>query len=275
MDEVYKLASVTGDLNADATMVRAGANAKEIIYPQISVKGLGNYDRNSGYTSNSVKLEWKTATFDYDRGTKIAVDTQDNAESMNIAFGRAGAELMRTKVAPEADAYTFAKIAGTTGITKVSEDYASAEEFLSALLKAVTQMDEDEVPSEQRILYSTPTLLNSVKALDTYKSREALQGFAKVVPVPSTRFYTKIKLLSGADTEIDGGYTKAEDGHAINFLIVSKPAVMKWDKHTVSNVIPASNNIESDSDVLKYRKYGIVDVYANKVAGIYLSASAK
>ena len=167
MDEVYKLASVTGDLNADATMVRAGANAKEIIYPQISVKGLGNYDRNSGYTSNSVKLEWKTATFDYDRGTKIAVDTQDNAESMNIAFGMAGAELMRTKVAPEADAYTFAKIAGTTGITKVSEDYTSAEEFLSALLKAVTKMDEDEVPSEQRILYSTPTLLNSVKALDT------------------------------------------------------------------------------------------------------------
>ena len=89
MDEVYKLASVTGDLNADATMVRAGANAKEIIYPQISVKGLGNYDRNSGYTGNSVKLEWKTATFDYDRGTKISVDTQDNAESMNIAFGMA------------------------------------------------------------------------------------------------------------------------------------------------------------------------------------------
>ena len=50
---------------------------------------------------------------------------------------------------------------------------------------------------------------------------------------------------------------------------------MKWDKHTVSDVIPASNNIESDSDVLKYRKYGIVDVYQNKVAGIYLSASAK
>ena len=203
-------------------MVRAGANAKEIIYPQISVKGLGNYDRNSGYTGNSVKLEWKTATFDYDRGTKISVDTQDNAESMNIAFGMAGAELMRTKVAPEADAYTFAKIAGTTGITTVAEDYTTSEEFLSALLTATTKMDEDEVPSEQRILYATPTLLNGVKALDTYKSREALQGFAKVVPVPASRFYTKIKLLSGKDTELEGGYEKAEDGHVINFLIVHK-----------------------------------------------------
>ena len=111
--------------------------------------------------------------------------------------------------------------------------------------------------------------------MDTSKSREVLQGFEKVVPVPATRFYTKIKLLSGKDTELDGGFQKATDGHVINFLIVHKPAVMKWDKHTVSDVIPASNNIESDSDVLKYRKYGIVDVYQNKVAGIYLSASAK
>lgn len=256
-------------------MVRAGANAKEIIYPQIAVKGLGDYDRNSGYTSNAVSLEWKTATFDYDRGTKIAVDTQDNAESMNIAFGMAGAELMRTKVAPEADAYTFAKIAGTEGISTVTEDYASAEEFLSAVLKAITKMDEDEVPTENRILYTTPTLLNSVKALDTYKSREALQGFAKVVAVPTSRFYTKIKLLKGSDTESDGGFLKAEDGHAINFMIVHKPAVMKWDKHTVSDVISASANPEADADLLKYRKYGIVDVYKNKVAGIYVSASAK
>lgn len=253
-------------------MVRAGANAKEIIYPQISVKGLGNYSRNSGYTSNSVSLEWKTATFDYDRGTKIAVDTQDNAESMNIAFGMAGAELMRTKVAPEADAYTFAKIASTDGISKVTENFTGAEEFLASLLKAITKMDEDEVPSEQRILYATPTLLNSVKALDTYKSREALQGFTKVVAVPTSRFYTKIKLKSGSTGEEDGGYEKASDGHAINYMIVHKPAVMKWDKHTVSDVISASANPDADADLLKYRKYGIVDVYKNKVAGIYLSA---
>ena len=50
LDEVYRNASVTNDLISDNALVRAGANANEILYPQISVSGLGDYDRNSGYT---------------------------------------------------------------------------------------------------------------------------------------------------------------------------------------------------------------------------------
>lgn len=48
LDEVYQTASVTNDLTSDSSLVRAGANANEILYPQIDVTGLGDYDRNSG-----------------------------------------------------------------------------------------------------------------------------------------------------------------------------------------------------------------------------------
>ena len=84
LDEVYKTASVTADLTSDSAMSRAGANANEIIYPQISVSGLGDYDRNSGYTTGAVDLKWKTAAFNYDRGTKISVDVMDNEESETL-----------------------------------------------------------------------------------------------------------------------------------------------------------------------------------------------
>ena len=57
-------------------------------------------------------------------------------------------------------------------------------------------------------------------------------------------------------------------------MIVHKPAVIKFDKHTASDIIPASANANADADISKYRKYGIVDVYQNKVAGIYLSHKA-
>ena len=57
-------------------------------------------------------------------------------------------------------------------------------------------------------------------------------------------------------------------------MIVHKPAVIKYDKHTVSDIIPASSNPDADADISKYRKYGIVDVFQNKVAGIYLSHKA-
>ena len=276
LDEVYCNASVTADLTSDNTMVRAGANANEIIYPQISVSGLGDYSRNSGYTDGSVNLEWKTAKFNYDRGTKISVDVMDNEESRDIAFTMAGAELMRTKVAPEADAFVFATLAGTAGISKATPaTYADATEFLAALIEAKNKMDEDEVPEEGRILYATPTLMNGVMALDTTKSREILNSFTVKKKVPQSRFYTAIDLLDGKSPgEEAGHYKKATTGKDINFMIVHKPAVIKFDKHTVSDIIPASANANADADISKYRKYGIVDVYQNKVAGIYLSHKA-
>ena len=276
LDEVYQNASVTADLTSDSTMVRAGANANEIVYPQISVTGLGDYSRNSGYTNGSVNLEWKTATFNYDRGTKISVDVMDNEESRDIAFTMAGSELMRTKVAPEADAFTFATLAGIAGISKATPaTYADATEFLQALIVAKNKMDEDEVPEEGRILYATPTLLNGVMALDTTKSREILNSFSVKKRVPQSRFYTAIDLLDGKTAgEEAGHYKKAETGKDINFMIVHKPAVIKYDKHVAQDIIPASANPDSDSDIVKYRKYGIVDVFRNKVAGIYLSHKA-
>lgn len=142
LDEVYRSASVTADLTSDKTMSRAGANANEIIYPQISVTGLGDYDRNSGYTTGAVDLKWQTVKFNYDRGTKISVDVMDNEESRNLAFGMAGATLMREKIAPEADAFTFAVIAGMDGITKSTGSIEGAVQFLDALLTAWTQMEE-------------------------------------------------------------------------------------------------------------------------------------
>lgn len=271
LDEVYKLASVTSDLTCDPKMVKAGANVGEILYPQLTVTGLGDYDRNAGYTTGAVDLKWKTSSCNYDRGTKISVDVMDDQESEKIAFSMAGAELMRTKVAPEGDAFTFATLAAIDGISKVETiTFKDAVEFLEALITAKNTMDEDEVPEEGRILYATPTLMNGVMALDTTKSREILNCFAIKKKVPQSRFYTAIDLLSGKDGEDAGHYKKNADAKDINFMIVHKPAVMKYDKHVANNVIPASMNADADADILKYRKYGLVDVYQNKRAGIYM-----
>ena len=276
LDEVYRNASVTADLTSDPSLIRQGANVNELIYPQIDVTGLGDYDRNSGYTRGAVNLVWKTAAFNYDRGTKISVDTMDNQETFDLAFGAAGAALQRERVAPEADAFCFATLAGIEGISiGTPATFADASEFLAALLEAKNKMDEDEVPEEGRILYATPTLLNGVMALDTTKSREVLNSFSVKKKVPQSRFYTAITLLDGkSEGEEVGHYKKADDGKDINFMIVHKPAVLKWDKHTASDIILPANNPDSDSYISKYRKYGIVDVYKNKVAGIYLHHKA-
>jgi len=274
LDEIFKWASVTNDLTSPSELIREGQEAHTIVYPQIEMNGLGDYDRNNGYVNNSVTVAWKTAEFNYDRGTKISVDVMDNEESRMIAFSRAGGELMRTKVAPEADAFTFAQLAGTTGISMGTPADLTSATVLDALYQATVKMDEDEVPAEGRLLYITPTLRKAVVMLDTTKSREILGYFSRIIEVPQTRFYSAIDLLDGKSSgEEIGGYAKADAGKKLNFLVVEPSALIKWDKHTASDIIPAANNPDADADILKYRKYGIVDVYKNKVAGIYASTA--
>lgn len=274
VDEKYQKESLTGDLTSPASLAREGANAKEILYRQVDVSGLGNYSRNGGYVRNNVKIGWKTAEFNYDRGTKIELDTMDNEETMGDSFLIAQNELQTNHVAPEGDAFTFATIC--TKVNQIDEEktYADGEEFLKALIDAKNKMDEAQVPAEQRILYATPTLLNSVIALDTNKSREVLASFAKTVAVPQSRFFTKIALLSDEQNE-EFGFEKDAEGQDLNFMIIHKPAIIKFDKHIVSDIIPARLNADADADISKYRKYGLVDVYNNKHAGVYVSAKPK
>lgn len=279
VDEKYKSGDLFGDLTSDASLTRQGANAKEILYRQVDIKGgLGDYDRNSGYTSSDVSVVWKTATFEYDRGTKFALDEMDNEETMGDTYLIAQRELQEQKVIPEGNAYVAAKLAGTEGITisaPEGESFADGTEFLNALIRDTSKMDEDSVNEEGRILYATPTLANSIMALDTTKSREVLGKFAKIVKVPQSRFYTKIDLLDGkSDGEELGHFKKAVDGKDINYMIVEKSAVMKFDKHIVKDAIAPENNANADAYIAKYRKYGLVDVWANKKAGICVSHKA-
>lgn len=283
LDEVYRLASLTSDLLSDQSTARQGANANEILVPTLSMDGLADYSRNSGYVKGDVKLEWNTLKFDYDRGRKFEVDTMDDEETINIAFAKLAAEFIRTKVVPEDDAFTFAKLAGLSGISKVSAGatLSTGADVMDAIKAALDTMDEDEVPEENRFLYITPTNLSAIKSMDTTKSRELLDGFAKIVKVPQSRFYTAIDLYDGQDhsgdsgaDETAGGYVKASTGKDINFMIIHKPAIYKYFKHTASDIITPAANQDSDGYIQKFRKYGIVDAYPNKLAGIYLHHKA-
>ncbi len=283
LDEVYKNASLTSDLDGAAELARAGANANELIIPMLDMQGLGDYSRNSGYVDGDVTLTNETVKCNFDRGRMFTVDTMDNLETAGIAFGRLAGEFIRTKVVPELDAFRFACYASKAGISKVSAGAAlsTGEALLKAIRAANDKMDEDEVPQEQRYLYITPTLMGMIQDLDTTKSREVLQNFAKTVKVPQTRFYTAVQQKSGkmvvtgsgdsaaTSDETTGGYVKAENAKDINFMIIHKPAVIQFQKHVAPKIITPEQNQTADAYKFGYRNVGIADVYKNKLAGIY------
>lgn len=261
-------------LDGAADLARQGANANELIIPKMSMQGLADYSRNGGYVSGDVTLTNETVQCNYDRNRMFSVDSMDNLETAGLSFGRLAGEFIRTKVAPELDAFRFATYAGIDGISKVSAGAAlgSGDAVIQAIRVGCTKMDEDEVPSDQRYLFITPTLYGAIQDLETYKSKAVLENFAQVIKVPQTRFYTAITLYNGTSSgETAGGYVKnSASGKNINFMIIHKPAVIQFEKHVAPKIIPPDANQDADAYKFGYRNVGIADAYENKLAGIYL-----
>ena len=274
LDEVYKLASLTSVLDGAAELARAGANANELIIPKMDMSGLADYSRNSGYVDGEVTLTNESVKCNFDRGRMFTIDTLDNAETAGIAYGRLASEFIRTKVVPELDAFRLAKYASVEGIGEASGDLTTGANVITALRAAKNEMSEAEVPENERYLVITPTLYGMIQDLDTSKSKAAVEGFAGIIQVPQSRFYTAILQRTGAGDQAAGGYTKAEGAKDINFMIVHKPAVIQFQKHVAPKVITPDANQSSDGWKFGYRNVGIADAYENKVAGIYAHTKA-
>lgn len=277
IDEVYKRAAVSGCLNSPRRMVRAGRNAKEIMIPKIEVTGLGDYTRNVGYKTGAITYGFETKTFNYDRGIRLLADVMDVEEAGVLdCFVEAGSELQRTQVAPEADAFTFAEIAGHDGVTVEEEDLSAAEagDILASLRVVTNEMDELEVTTGSRILFITPTLkgvLDDFSLANPTRSNRVLTRFSRIVEVPQSRFYTDIALNSGEGDQF--GYAKGAAAKDINWMVVERSAVIKFDKHVASRVFSPDELETLDSYMMKYRKYGIVELLDNKLDGVRVSAA--
>lgn len=267
LDEVYKLSSLTSVLDGSPELVQQGANANELIIPKLSMQGLANYDRNSGYVAGDVTMTNETVKCNFDRGRIFTVDTLDNEETAGLAYGRLASEFIRTQVTPELDAFRLAQYASTSGVGTADGDLTTGAKALEALRVGINAMDEAEVPANERYLFITPTLYGMIQDLDTTKSKAALDGFASIIKVPQSRFYSAIEQKNSAE----GGYAKASGGVELNFEIIHRSAVIQFQKHIAPKVITPEANQTSDGWKFGYRNVGIADVYENKLAGVYVN----
>lgn len=270
LDEVYKLSSLTSVLDGPNELIREGANANEILIPKMSMQGLANYNKQTGYEAGDITLEYETKKCTYDRGRMFTVDAMDNIESAGIAFGRLSGEFLRTKVVPELDAWRLASYAQISGITTVSATLANGKEALAALRAARGKIENAEANLATCYLFINPTVYGMIEDLDTSASRKAIEGFAGIIKVPEGRFYNKVTLTaSGA-----GGFTKASGALSMNFLIIDKQAAIQYQKHTVSKIISPDANQDADAWKFGYRTVGIAECLDNKKDGIYVHTVA-
>lgn len=270
LDEAYKLASITAVLDGPNELVREGANANEILIPKMTMSGLANYNKQTGYVAGDVTLEYETKKCDYDRGRMFTVDAMDNIESAGVAFSRLSGEFLRTQVVPELDTWRLAKYAGyAPSENKVAAAIADGKAGIAAIRAGKTAIKNAEAKTETCYLYISTALKGMIEDLDTIASKKVMEGWAGIQEVPSSRFFDKVALTAGGA----GGYTTTE-GKAIDFLIVDKNAVIQNQKHTVSKIITPEQNQDADAWKFGYRTVGIAEAKDNKKVAIYVHTAA-
>lgn len=275
LDELYQQEALTSILDADENSVMVDQYG-EMRVAKLDMDGLGDFDRNSGYTKGSTKLSWEVVKYDKERSQELRIDRLTNQEALGIPFSRLSGEFLRTKVIPETDAGRIAKICGISGITKVEETIVNGMEAVKALRRASDKMDNDQVSKENRILFIQGTLKSYIDDLDTTKSKKVLDKFSTIIEMPQARFYTAIDLATGKEENGDTkfGYSKAAGGKDVNFLVVEKSAVISKLVQFLKYFSPDADQI-ADDHVFKYRNNTLYAyIYENKLAGIYCSHAA-
>lgn len=275
IDAVYKQESLTARLDTPTIPLDfAGANAVKVL--KLSAVGLGNYSRSAGYPAGDITAAWETLQLSIERGRAFTLDRMDNEETLGVVMGNLIREWVRVYVAPELDAYRFAKMATAAGNYAAAAALSTGSAVLTAIDTAMAALDADDVPSEGRILFISSACYNLLKGAVT-RSLQTQTGVERrvftlddmtVVPVPQNRFYTAITLDPGS-TSSAGGFAKGGTAHDLNFLIVHPSAVLQPVKLNNVKYFPPETNQLSDGHLWQYRLYHDCFVYDNRVNGVY------
>ena len=287
VDEVYRQSAVTTVLEAPSDLVRY-SGGKSFKIADMALDGLGDYSRQNGYPVGNVTLSWKEYTFTNDRGKCFTVDRMDNEESFGITASRLNGDFTRDYMAPEVDAYRFAKIANTAGKTvSAALTKANTED---AVQEALVTLQEKSVPSSRLLLFVTArvrqglqqgidrTVLNGETNISTaVKTYEGVP----IITVPNDRFYTAITLNTGVPTvsgettkDAEFGYKKSTTASDINFILMDRTASVNITKLNMLKLFTPDENQKLDAWQWDYRLYHESFVFNNKKAGIYLHTKA-
>ena len=212
LDEVYKTKANKYILDEDKITVYIGQNG-EIKVAKLDMDGLGDFSRNDGYTKGSTTFVWETVKYDKERSQDLRIDRLDNQEALGLPFAKLSSEFLRTKVIPETDAARIAKIAGVSGISLKEETLSEGASVVSALRACSNKMDEDEVSTENRILFITPTNKAMIDDMDTTKSKKVLEKFSTVIEIPQNRMFTRVELKDGKE---EYGFKKAGEVYEVS-----------------------------------------------------------
>ena len=284
LDKIIERETLTSDLNMNGDLLGEFSDSGEIKMAKLTMDGLADYDRATGFVDGEVTTDWETYKLRYDRGRAFSIDAMDDEERAAVVSANAMAEFERTKVIPEVDAVRFAALAENAGNT-VAAALTTQDAAYKAVMEAETAMEDLGADLSKCILYCTPAvkrlLRENVKQNYRLSQGENPDGkFAawdemKIVTVPSSRFQSKVDLLDGTtSTQEKGGFKPAEGAKAVNFMVVHPEAAAAIQRHKTLRYFAPDVNQKRDAHLWQYRLFHDLLVYENKKGLVYCHTGA-
>lgn len=251
--------------------------------------GYSNYNgvgHNDGYKVGSASITWEIKRLRYLRGRQFQIDDTDNEETAGLLIANILREFLRTKVVPEVDAVRFSTIASSANAflgNLVTETPVStkgdANEIIHLFNKGFEWLIEHEVPEDEQVILVSPstwTAIQNSEEITKFITQEDLRsdrGVTFRVPayngrpiivVPSDRFYSSIVVD-------ESGYRPASGAKIINYMIVSKKAIVPVVKVEKSNIFGPGVVQDFDGYKVNFKLYHDALIPANKLVGCYVS----
>jgi len=288
LDRKYQVESKSAILDLDMTLARPTMDARSILLPRMLLQGLGDYDRNGGYTLGDMTLTWESHTFSQDRGRMIPIDTMDDLETAFLLYVNVAGEFIRHHVSPELDAYRFSRYAALK-TTPTDNTAVTAANVLSLVIAGRTALVNNHVPLTDIIIFATPQVYGNLmlssdiqkNATVTVSTPWGIQleipsiNSMPIIEVPADRMMTEYLFLDATTAgQEQGGFEPTATAKQINFMMISRSAPMQIVKRAQPKIIDPDNNILADGWRFGYRIYHDAFVPFNKTNGIYANIEA-
>lgn len=264
--------ALTGWMDANAGQVKYNGGA-EVKIPKISLQGLGDYDRDDGYTRGAVTLAYETRSLTQDRGRKFELDEMDVDETNFVASaGNVMGVFQREHVIPEVDAYRLSKIASQaiTAATSGMIEYGYTPVAATALakFKGAVAAIRDAGFSGPLVCHCTAAFklqLELALAQQLHSITWSQGGIKTQVPAiddvplietPQNRMYTAITMKDGKTAgQTDGGYAKGSSGKDINFMVMPRVAPIGVNKQDKMRIFDPNTYQKANAWSLDYRRF--------------------
>lgn len=290
LDKAAILGATTGWMDANAGQVIYNGGA-EVKIPKMSVQGMGDYDRDSGYVQGGVTLEYETRKMTQDRGRVFQLDPMDiNENNFITTAASVMGEFQRMHVVPEIDAYRISKIATETITAKkagmVEYGYTPGATGTSALRKV-----KEGIKAVRDAGYNGPLVVHTTSDFLTELELELAGKITTVtfskggidtkvpsvdevpfISTPANRMYTAITILDGKTKGQEaGGYLKGTSALDINFIVLPRTTPIAVTKQDIMRIFDPTINQKLNAWQMDYRRFHDLWVLDNKLDSIYLN----